>query len=281
MLISDLLKQSNKFTATEKLVIQYMLSNPQLVLQSTIKELGLMTNSSSATIHRICRKIHLDGFSDLKIKLAQEYNSFSIDNYRIEVDLPISQETPNDQIMKQFLNLHYQSLTDTFNNIDYIRLWNAAQMLLQASNIMIVGTGESMILGSDFHYKLLRIGKNSNLEAMEGFQLSKVQRLTNKNTVTLVISQYGRSTSVLRTIKTLAHNGMQSILITSAPQNPMIPYATMSIIVANSETHAKMGSFASRTAILYVLDCIYAFLFKHDFAENLQTIDKYHQIRNL
>lgn len=281
MLLSHKFKQDGKFTSAEQSVIDYIMSNPQVVIQSTIKELAHLTNSSPTTILRICKKVDLEGFTELKIKLATEFNSFSLDNFRIEVVQPIPKDIPDEEIPKQFLNLHYQALTDTYNTIDFSRVFQAAHTLTQASSITIVGTGESLILGSDFHYKLLRIGKRSDLELLEGFQLSKIWRLNDEDTVALVISQYGRSNSVLRSIKTLSRNNIKSILITSARQNPMIPYATLPIIIDNSETHTKMGSFASRTAILYVLDCIYAIIFKNDYDASVQKIMKYYEARKI
>lgn len=273
------LKKDNLFTDTEKKVNEYILENPQEVISSTLAELAKKTNSSTATILRICRKVNISGFSDFKVKIAQEINSFSLSNYRIELDYPVSKDIEDSEIPKQLLNLHYQALTDTYNDLDKEKLTFVAKMIDEADTIILVGSGESLIIGNDFRYKLLRIGKQTICEFMEGFQLTHAYRINNKKALAIVISQYGRSKSVLKTIRTLSAQGVQSVLVTTEVSNPMIPYSTMAIVIKNAETLNKMGSFASRTSILFALDCIYSYYFKLNYDQNVETLNNYIGLR--
>jgi DNA-binding MurR/RpiR family transcriptional regulator len=45
--------------------------------------------------------------------------------------------------------------------------------------------------------------------------------------------------------------------------------------VHSSESRFKMGSFSSRTSMLYVLDCLYGILFSLDYDKNMDNLVKF------
>ena len=60
---------NDSYTATEKLIAEYILEND--ILQDSAQALGEKTNTSAAAIIRFSKKIGFKGFSDLKMNLAQ------------------------------------------------------------------------------------------------------------------------------------------------------------------------------------------------------------------
>lgn len=60
---------NDSYTATEKLIAEYILEND--ILQDSAQVLGEKTNTSAAAIIRFSKKIGFKGFSDLKMNLAQ------------------------------------------------------------------------------------------------------------------------------------------------------------------------------------------------------------------
>ena len=66
-----------------------------------------------------------------------------------------------------------------------------------------------------------------------------------------------------------------SIYITSNQNNKAWQSAQVGIYVENNETLNKMGSFASRTAFLYVTDVLYEYVFSRNYDENVKLLSDY------
>ena len=67
------LKYASQLTAQEKHIVYYILSNPEVVFDSTAHELAQQTYTSSSTIVRLCKKLGTKGYPDFQLKLALEY----------------------------------------------------------------------------------------------------------------------------------------------------------------------------------------------------------------
>lgn len=66
-----------------------------------------------------------------------------------------------------------------------------------------------------------------------------------------------------------------AIYMTSNNTNQMWQNAQVGIYIENSETLNKMGSFASRTAFLYVTDVLYEYVFSRNYDENVKLLSDY------
>ena len=69
------LKESQKFTHNEQAVIDFILNNPQEVINLSVDELAKVTYTSPSCIVRLTKKLGVKGYSDFKIKFASELNS--------------------------------------------------------------------------------------------------------------------------------------------------------------------------------------------------------------
>jgi DNA-binding MurR/RpiR family transcriptional regulator len=149
----------------------------------------------------------------------------------------------------------------------------AGDLILHSDWITIFAKGESILAAEALHQKLLRIGFNSHLEALHGFQLVKPIRA--KYPVGIIISQFGDNREMLVNLRELAMHKIPSIYITSNQKNKAWQSAQVGIYVENNETLNKMGSFASRTAFLYVTDVLCEYVFSRNYDENVKLLSDY------
>ncbi|NUU78632.1 MurR/RpiR family transcriptional regulator [Paenibacillus xylanilyticus] len=56
-----------------KWTVDYILSNPEVVFDSTAHELAQATYTSLLTIVRLCKKLGTKGYPDFQLKLALDY----------------------------------------------------------------------------------------------------------------------------------------------------------------------------------------------------------------
>ncbi|MDE8304682.1 MurR/RpiR family transcriptional regulator [Erysipelothrix rhusiopathiae] len=275
MLLINRIKNSTQLSDTESKIAQYILENPQLVTQLTIHELSETTYASASTITRFCRKMKTEGFSDFKVKLASELSSFSITENRIRDDVPFKKNQTSAEIVQSILSLNYQSMNDTYNNMDLEQLDRIAHKIYHTPHIYLYGSGQSLILAQDFQYKLFRIELDCNLETSLGFQSLKANTQP-LDSIALIISYYGQNEHNKTIVDSLVERNIPYILITGPLNNPLCTHASEVVHVSpQEELVTKMASFSSRTSMQLVLDFIYALIFAIDYEKNQKIIEKH------
>ena len=70
------ISQLTKLTDNEKLLVDFILSHPEKVMMMNAKELALQTYVSQTTVYRLCNKLELSNFSDLKVLIATQKKDF-------------------------------------------------------------------------------------------------------------------------------------------------------------------------------------------------------------
>lgn len=268
-----------KLTDSEQRIADFIENNPRIVVNLSLEEFSEKCFVSQASIIRLCKKLGTKGFSDFKIKLASELSAFVLSNKEIYVDVPIAPTDDGKAIAETFFNLTKQTLKTTYNSLDYNLLHRAARMIARADAIHIYGRGESLILAEDFHYKLIRIGKQSSLEPLNGFQEAKCLSTNSKiKQVALLISHYCDSRQVHYIVDELVSSKIPFILVTAAERAwPYENLAAATLKVVCSESRYKMGSFVSRTAMLYMLDCLYGQIFALNYEQNKDNLARFAQ----
>ena len=147
-------------------------------------------------------------------------------------------------------------------------------MLFHADGISLYARGESLIIAEDFHMKLLRIGKRSALDSMNGLQEMRSRGQFHKE-IAVVISCYADSRQVKYIMEELNEVGTSVILVTGNNRSPILESADLAIVTEIDESRYKMGAFASRTAMQFVMDCIYSVLFTMEYDKNIKTLSDY------
>ncbi|HZJ86982.1 MAG TPA: hypothetical protein VFC75_02045, partial [Erysipelothrix sp.] len=144
MLLINKLKSFEGFSEIEKNIAQNVFDYHKSILEMNIEEFSELNHVSNSTIVRFCQKLGFKGFSDFKITLASEINTFSKISDRIEVDMPFNQEDTLEDLPKIFLNLYHQSITDIYSYIDMKEIEKIALVLEKASLISLWAQGPSL-----------------------------------------------------------------------------------------------------------------------------------------
>ena len=275
-MLIDQLSQRGAFTETERQIAEVILKYPQYVIDMPLKELASRAYVSEASVIRLAQKLGCKGYGDLKLRLARELDSFTGERPAIPVDVPIPPNEGPAEVCASMYDLSRQALREAREAIDVGAVTKAARLLQSSDLVRIYGRGESLIIAEDFCYKLLRIGVRAALNAQNGFQEAgsldgETRRRIRECAV--VVSEYCDSTHVNYVIDELRAARIPYVLVTASSNPwPYDHYAHVTLRYPSGETRYKMGSFASRTAALYVLDCLYAMLFSFDYDRNVSNL---------
>ncbi len=268
---------ARKYTDSEQQIIRFIERNPRIVVNLSLDELSEQCYVSQASIIRLCKKLGTKGYSDFKIRLASGLNSILPSSQEIHVDIPIHKDSSSKEIADTLLSLNSQALQNAYNNLDYNALRRAAILLSKSDFIHVYGRGESLILAEDFHYKLTRIGKHSSLESLNGFQEAKCLLHSSRlQQAAIVVSHYCNSRQVHYIVDELMNSKIPFVLVTGV--DDARPYENMAVAtlhVPSAESRYKMGSFASRTGMMYLLDCLYCLIFSMDYETNKNNLTRF------
>jgi len=273
MSVLSQLKEEQLFTSAEQEVVRAILQCPRAVIDATIGEFAKSVYSSPSTVGRVCKKLGLSGFSELKIRLATELDRLIENKEAVDVMLPIRKEDKVRDFPQILFNLHHQALLSAYHSVDIRMVQKVADVLYRADYVYVLGSQQSLILAQDFLCKAAKLGFPFVNPFMAGFNNNLYCQRKAKTQAALIISQYAASRKVERWVEDLKHIKSEICLITANAKSPVIWKVNYAVIIDNEEEIVgKMGNFASRTGLSYVLDILYMVLFMKDYDKNLENI---------
>ncbi|WP_231723301.1 MurR/RpiR family transcriptional regulator [Caviibacter abscessus] len=106
------IRETKKFTENELCVAKYIMENYKNIKNISITDISSKTFTSISTVTRMCKKIGLSGFSELKIKLIEEIANLNSKNINVEkTDIDRTNDTKI--IIEKLNKLSIDSLKET------------------------------------------------------------------------------------------------------------------------------------------------------------------------
>lgn len=268
MIIEKLEKQTG-FTDVEKGIAKYLLENGFEIRKMSISTLAQMTYTSPAAITRFCRKLGLDGYKQFRILFNAEYESYKREGY-INANKPFSGLDSLEKIARNLSQLNQNTIDRVIEQFDYAQLRRVAQRMHDADVINIIGVGTAINVAMDFQLKMLHFGKPVNLTQNSAFLPGYALTSTDK-TVNLIISQSGETREVLECLWLLESKNSYCVAITASPESraAKLCQEVISVAIDEEKSYAsKIDSFAVYNAFHFVLDCMFAFMYRLNFDHN-------------
>lgn len=274
MTIENIIKYSDNLTPTENQLAQYILKNREQIEKYSIQELAEMTFVSKSAIHRFCKKIGLDGYNELKVKLAQDITIENTNVNQIDVNFPFDASDGNRMIAQKLLRLYESAITDTHNFIDMEELNKVVLLLYNAEIIDIYTHAHNINVAENFQDKMRSIGRMVNCS--ETFYDQRcMATASGKNHVAMILSYSGKATFLPPIVKTLYKKGIEMILIGKAGNNAMSNYIKHRLYISDRENlRNRISQFSSHIAMQYMLDVLFACIFRMNYKANIEYIQE-------
>jgi DNA-binding MurR/RpiR family transcriptional regulator len=240
------------FKPAEREVAEFVLENPEQVMQMSISEASQNTGVGESTIIRFCRALGYKGYQDFKLRLAQDL---------VEPVHYIHENVNFDDnardLAKKVFQTNLKAVEDTMKVLDPEMIEVAATFLAGARRIDIYGVGYSSFTAHDAKLKLARLGLmvdafgDSHLQAMAAVSLKK-------GDVAIGISHSGSTKDVVDAL-TYAHKaGATTISITNFCPSPITKVTDIVLMTAAPESAFGGEVLTSRIAQLCVIDVLSA-----------------------
>ena len=264
------LKENKELSKNERILADYILKHPEDVLKMSSKDLGKECFVSTATVYRLCDKLGLSGFSDLKIKITSSLDDYRKSNEDFNFDFPVNQFQTHYEIIQKIKEDYEQTLNLTANlfSLDQLRL--IASAMEKAQIIDVYTSAGNINFALNFQFQMQEIGIQVNVPIDE-YQQRLIAASSNENHLAIIITFGGRDIlsdilpRILHKVKT------PIVLISSYDYTFKDLDPDYQLYISPYENHyKKISSFSTRLSILYILDVLYTCYFKLDYQENIE-----------
>lgn len=264
------LKENKDLSKNERILADYILKHPEDVLKMSSKDLGKECFVSTATVYRLCDKLGLSGFSDLKIKITSSLDDYRKSNEDFNFDFPVNQFQTHYEIIQKIKEDYEQTLNLTANlfSLDQLRL--IASAMEKAQIIDVYTSAGNINFALNFQFQMQEIGIQVNVPVDE-YQQRLIAASSNENHLAIIITFGGRG--ILSDIlpRILHKVKIPIVLISSYDYTFKDLDPDYQLYISSYENHyKKISSFSTRLSILYILDVLYTCYFKLDYQENIE-----------
>lgn len=264
------LKENKDLSKNERILANYILKHPEDVLKMSSKDLGKVCFVSTATVYRLCDKLGLSGFSDLKIKITSSLDDYRKSNENFNFDFPVNRFQTHYEIIQKIKEDYEQTLNLTANlfSLDQLRL--IASAMKKAPIIDVYTSAGNINFALNFQFQMQEIGIQVNVPVDE-YQQRLIAASSNENHLAIIITFGGRG--ILSDIlPRILHKVKTPIVLISSYDYTFKDFdPDYQLYISSYENHyKKISSFSTRLSILYILDVLYTCYFKLDYQENIE-----------
>lgn len=252
-------KKYSKLTKTEKKVADFVLSNPQDALRATISDLSQNCGVGETTVFRFCKTLELKGYQDFKLSLALSTSSPAI--LEKKEDAVIENEDDIKLVARKVLSAYESTLEHSFENINYNVIPTVIDHMLQATSINLFGFGGSGTTAREAQNKLMKILPKITYNFDSHMQLTQAA-LLDKNDIALIFCNSGITKDCIEIARICHLSNVFTVFITKFPKTPAADYSDIVLLCGANEGPMEGGSIAAKTAQLFLVDILYAEIYR-------------------
>jgi RpiR family carbohydrate utilization transcriptional regulator len=251
-LIDRLRMELHQFNRADRAVADTIMEDIEAATRMSIRELSSRAKVSEPSVIRFSRRMGADGFSDFKIRLAQDY---AIGRMYITADRTTPAETGND-VADQVYEATTQALASAFAQRDTAAIEKAAGYIHRGRRIFCFGVGGSsanVALEAENRFFRLDLAVSATADS---YKHRVIASTSDSEDVLLIFSVTGRPRSLVDSAEIATALGASVVAITD-PSSPLAAKATVVVpLIAFDEEKFFYMPNRGRYGQLFVLDCL-------------------------
>jgi len=224
-----------ELSAAEKQVFFYINNHIKDIPKMTLVTLAESNNVSTTTIIRMCHKLGLKGFSELKYLLQPRENT---------------QKENTDKIISIYSNI----VQDGIAQIDETKVNRLANQILYAPKVYIACLGMTKTIGEYFS-KILVTEKKNVVFTYDSFIIDILPQIVEKDDLIIIISESGNTQNTLTLAEHLKYNHSQTVAIVNNPNAPISQYVNTTIYASGEEFNDELFQY-HHSPLLIVIDLV-------------------------
>ncbi len=196
------------FNKIELNILNYIQENPEKCLKYGIRNVARECYSSPSSIIRLAKKLNFSGWLELVYFI------------KFNVTMPKVDATSSVDFMNIYPETNLQPLMNS----------------LREQRILIHGSGFSQLIAQYIYNKFLVLGVNASLALWADYEILE-QKTEQSYDAIWLISKSGRSSSLLRWIKSLENKNVDIVCFTGDCDSPLTKVAQTSFIIHDPQKY--------------------------------------------
>ena len=237
----------------ERRIATYILNHTGEMVALSISELAAKCECGDATVVRLSRRLGLEGYQALKIKLAGELGASSTLGEEVQKG-----DSCYEIFRKRNVSV-VESLMNTESVLDAAQLDRVAELIMQSPRVVIFGLGNSAAIAQDAAHKLLRLGLSAQACCDNHMQAIIASHLK-RGCVAIGISHSGASRDIVEALQLCKVCGATTVCVTNYGDSPIVAASDIALFTKSEETKYSILGMSSRFAQLAIFDSIYTYI---------------------
>jgi len=268
-MILERLKEMDRFTHQEQAVATYILEHMESVQNMSVEDLARASFTSKACVVRLCKKLEVGGYQELKLKLVSEM----VQNIRVNQLLskePITEKSSYHDIVATLPRLYDKAITETSLCMDKNVMIRIANRIRNADRLDIYGTGISYILAQSAAFKFATLGiECSAYESVNAHYLTAWKK---KKSVSFVITFTGANQGMISTAMYLKKTTNTYVVgIVGRHNSEIRKWCDEIVEIPSRDSLLSLKVITSFTATTYVLDIFFSMLLAQTYENHVKS----------
>ena len=242
-----------EFSHAERRVAQWVLNHPKQAANATLAQVAKLSGTSEPTVIRFCRRVGLDGFRELAIRLTE-----ALSQPISYVHRAVGQDDATSDAVIKVMDTSIQTLIDLRSQISLMPIDAAANVMSSARQIAFAGLGASGHVARDACHKFFRLGIPCSTLS-DTPKILQFSSIAQAGDVLIITSHTGRWPELSRAARLAADGGAVVIALTD-PASNLADKADILFPCHVLEDTSVYTPMSSRLAQLALLDALHVAL---------------------
>ncbi|MCF2683256.1 MurR/RpiR family transcriptional regulator [Faecalicatena contorta] len=247
--------------SAEKKVADFVLSNPQKVVDSNVSELAKQSGVSDATVVRMCHHIGYSGYYQFRITLARDLGKKQYG----DMVIPKSK----DAVEKVFQG-YAENMLAIGKQIDTENMWNCVNLIKTCKTVHVIAIGNTNVLAQYMGFRLGRLGIRCTYGLAAEYFMNHVN-LASKEDILIAISKSGTSKPVILGMELGKEKGLKMIAITSHVQSPVSKLADYVLLSSGKADPFNYYKEYAHLNVMAVIDALLNFITNEELIKTKQA----------
>jgi DNA-binding MurR/RpiR family transcriptional regulator len=238
-----------------------------MAIYASVNEVAAVAHVSEATVMRFCRILGFKGFQDFKIALARE---MVIPSPRFREEAP---GEGDGAMVRKVFQINSAALQDTLEILEIEAMHTAAEILINAPQVMVIGVSGSGPAVAYAGNRFLLLGIKAFMYT-DFYLMLMAASLLSAGDVLLAISNSGTTREIIETVRVVKEKNAQVICITNNSLSPLARICEPALVTASREMSLPEEAVASLVCQITILDALSAMILQARSSQSQETLDK-------
>jgi DNA-binding MurR/RpiR family transcriptional regulator len=275
-LYQQLIKNKD-LTDTEQHVASYLVQHADEIHLLSIQKVARASNTSIATVSRLCQNLGFRGFKDFRVRFYQDYLINLCNERQVNPNAPFNEGDSEFNVATNLASLTKNSITECQAFVDHHAIQEAHDLMKKSTRIIGIGVSDSFIRLIDFQNKMLKIGYVVSLSYFQTEQVFLCTEATPKDCA-IIASFSGETAEVINEAKILHERKVPTISITAGKNSPLALLTDIPLFLPNIEDSEHCTyTLASQVSLEYMLNVLFACMYANTYSKSRKRLEYSHK----